>query len=99
VARVVVAPTAVADLDKLIRVLQLPAETRSRVRARLRQLADFPESGEQLTGRWKGFRFILGPWRWMLILYDFDATADQVSIVTIQYSRAAEPATSLRKPR
>jgi plasmid stabilization system protein ParE len=99
VARVVVAPTAVADLDNLIRVLQLPADTRSRVRARLRRLADFAESGEQLTGRWKGFRSIFGPWRWMLILYDFDPTADQVSIVTIQDSRAAESATSLRKPR
>jgi hypothetical protein len=46
VARVVVAPAAVADLDELIRVLSLPADTRPQVKGRLRQLPDLPESGE-----------------------------------------------------
>ncbi len=91
-----VAPAAVEDLDLLTRVLGLPADTRSRVRARLEQLADFPDSGEELTGRWAGFRFILGPWRWMLILYAYDERADRVDVVTIQDSRAARSATSLR---
>lgn len=95
-ARVVVAPTAVADLDELILVLSLPSDTRSRLRARLRQLAEFPESGEVLEGRWEGFRWILGPWRWMLILYVFDEDADQVSVVTIQDSRSARSATTGR---
>jgi plasmid stabilization system protein ParE len=94
VARVVVAPTAVADLDNLIRVLNLPADARRRVRQRLDQLADFPKSGEALGGRWRGFRFILGPWRWMLILYAFDERADQVSVVTIQDSRTAQSPTA-----
>jgi len=94
VARVVVAPAVVADLDELIRVLSLPADTRSRVKGRLRQLAEFPESGEELAGRWEGFRFILGPWRWMLILYVFDEAADQVGVVTIQDARSAQAATS-----
>jgi plasmid stabilization system protein ParE len=94
VARIVVAPAAVADLDELIRVLSLPADTRSRVKGRLGQLADFPESGEELTGRWEGLRFILGPWRWMLILYVFDEEADQVGVVTIQDARSAHAATS-----
>lgn len=91
-ARVVVAPAAIADLDRLISVLDLPADARSRVSARLRQLARFPESGEALEGRWEGFRFVLGPWRWMLIVYVFDEEADQVSVVTIQDSRSARSA-------
>lgn len=90
-----VAPTAVADLE-LIVVLSLPSDTRSRMRARLRQLGEFPESGQKLEGRWEGFRWVLGPWRWMLILYAFDEDADQVSVVTIQDSRSARSATSDR---
>lgn len=86
-AEVVVAPTALDDLDLLMRTLVLPEDSRSRVRERLKQLAEFPESGVELTGRWEGFRFILGPWRWMLILYVYDANADRVDVVTIQDSR------------
>src|SRR5690625_5859595 len=71
-ARVIVAPTARDDLDHLIKILKLPKSTRSRVRARLAQLADHPESGSELQDRWRGFRFILGPWTWMLIVYAFD---------------------------
>lgn len=95
-ARVVVAPAASADLDELISALALPRSTRARVKERLVQLADFPRGGEELTGRWRGFRYILGPWPWMLIVYSFDAEADQVSVVTIQDSRAARAATSRR---
>lgn len=95
-ARVVVTPTALDDLDRLIRELKLPRDTRSRVRDRLRQLAEFPESGEELPGRWAGFRYLLGPWRWMLMVCMYDEDADRVSVVTIQDSRAARSATSQR---
>lgn len=95
-ARVVIAPAAAGDLDLLIRELELPRDTRSRVRTRLGQLAAFPESGEALTGRWRGFRYILGPWRWMLIVFAYDEDSDQVSVVTVQDARAARSATSLR---
>lgn len=95
-ARVVVAPAAAADLDLLITELELPRDTRPRVRTRLGQLTEFPESGEALTGRWTGFRYILGPWSWMLILYVHDEDADQVSVVTIQDARRAQSATSYR---
>jgi len=96
VANVIVAPAAADDLELLIHKLELPLDTRLRVRARLTQLAEFPESGEPLAGRWQGFRYILGPWRWMLILFAYDAEADQVSVVTIQDSRTARAATSQR---
>jgi hypothetical protein len=96
VAKLVIAPAAAADLDDLIGELNLPNDTRSRVRSRLRQLADFPESGEALSGRWQGFRYVLGPWRWMLILFAYDEAADQVAVVTIQDARRAQSATSNR---
>ena len=95
-SKVVIAPAAAADLDALIGELNLPHDIRSRVGMRLRQLAEFPESGEALSGRWQGFRYILGPWSWMLILFVYDCDADQVAVVTIQDARRAQSATSHR---
>jgi mRNA-degrading endonuclease RelE of RelBE toxin-antitoxin system len=96
VTRVVVAPAASEDLDQLIRSLDLPSNTRERVKAKLHQLSRFPRRGAELERRWEGFRFVLGPWPWMLIVYSFDKEADQVSVVTIQDARSARSATSDR---
>jgi len=77
VARVVVAESAQADLNALVLSHSLPASTRARVRTSLRPLATFPLLGPALTGRWHGFRFILGPWPWMLLVYLYDGAADR----------------------
>lgn len=95
-ARIVVAPSARDDLKDLIAFLKLPSDTRARVKARIRPLAVSPERGAPLEGRWEGFRFILGPWPWMLIVYVYDAGADQVGVVTIQDARRAHAATAGR---
>jgi hypothetical protein len=84
-----VTPAAAEDLDRLIFTHSLPANTKERVKRSLRPLADFPLLGQMLSGRWEPFRFILGPWRWMLIVYVFDPDSDQVSVVTIQDGRSA----------
>lgn len=93
-AEVVVAPTAVEDLDLLIGNRTLPPDTRSRVRSSLAPLAEFPLLGVALTGRWEGFRFLPGPWSWMLLVYVFDEESDRVTLVTIQDARSAHAATS-----
>lgn len=93
-ATVVVTPTAVADLERLIRTLSLPANTRERVVASLRALERFPLLGAPLAGRWAPFRFVLGPWRWMLIVHAYDEGSDRVAVVTIQDARSAHAATS-----
>ena len=95
-AKVAVAPTAVEDLDLIIATRTLPPNTRSRVRASLEPLADFPLLGVALTGRWAGFRFLLGPWSWMLLVYAFDEERDQVTVVTVQDARMARAAASER---
>jgi hypothetical protein len=94
VAAVVVTPTAIADLDRLIRSHSLPRTTRQRTATSLRALERFPLIGAPLAGRWAPYRFVLGPWRWMLIVYVYDETADQVAVVTIQDARSAASATS-----
>lgn len=94
-ARVELAATAVADLDALVAALSLPADTRHRVRRSLSALERFPRLGPELEGRWTGFRFLLGPWRWMLMVYQLDEDTDRV-VVTIQDARSSEAATSSR---
>jgi len=93
-AEVVLTQTARADLEGLIRTHSLPADTRDRVARSLQPLARFPLLGASLTGRWSRFRFVLGPWRWMLIVYTYDEEAARVAILTIQDARSSLAATS-----
>jgi plasmid stabilization system protein ParE len=96
VARVELAAAAVEDLTRLTAVLSLPVDTTDRVRRSLEPLVDFPRLGPELGGRWTPLRFLLGPWRWMLILYTYEEDADRVVIVTIQDARSSGAATSSR---
>jgi plasmid stabilization system protein ParE len=89
VTTVVVTPTARRNLDELIETLSLPPSTRDRVKASLEPLRRFPLLGGTLDGRWAGFRFILGPWRWMIVVYRHDEALDRVAIVTIRDARSA----------
>ncbi len=95
-ARVVVVPAAIEDLELLILTHSLPADTRERVKRSLRPLARFPLLGATLEGRWYGFRFILGPWRWLIVVYAYSAATDVVEIITIQDGRSGRSATSDR---
>ncbi len=85
---------AAEDLDRLILTHSLPANTKARVKRSLRTLELFPRLGRKLEGRWRPFRFILGPWRWLLIVYLYDEQADLVLVATIQDARSSVAATS-----
>jgi hypothetical protein len=87
------AVAAVEDLDRLTPVLSLPSDTRARVRHSLEPLRTFPRLGAELSGRWQRFRFILGPWRWMILIYLYDDEQDQV-VVTIQDTRSSPSPTA-----
>ena len=91
--QVELARAAVADLDRLVRTQSLPRGTRERVRAALEPLRHFPRLGPDLAARWEGFRFILGPWRWMLLVYVFGESRDRVVIATVQDARTSSAAT------
>ncbi len=96
-ARVVVTQSARADLRAMILTHSLPPATIDRVRAALTALAEFPQLGPALEGGWIGFRFVLGPWPWMLLVYVWDEDADVVSLVTVQDARSAAAATRERR--
>ena len=95
-ARVELAQAAVEDLDRLIATHSLPPDTRKRVKRSLRTLEDFPYIGAPLGGHWQGFRFLLGPWRWMLIVYEYFEDEKTVVIMTIQDGRSSGAATAAR---
>lgn len=82
------------DLDRLIVTHSLPPDTRVRVGRSLAGLSTFPDLGRQLEGRWADHRVILGPWRWMLLVYRVDDAADRVVVVTIQDARASTAAST-----
>ena len=95
-ASVVVTPTAVSDLSRLIATHSLPADTITRFRRSVASLAQFPLLGSPLHGRWADYRFVLGPWRWMIVVYVFDEADDRVAIVTNQDARSSSAATTER---
>lgn len=93
-ATVLVSPRARRNLERLIATHSLPVSTTRRFVASVEHLADFPAIGAPLGGRWTGYRFILGPWRWLLIVYEYRELEDVVGIVTVQDARSAGAATN-----
>lgn len=93
-AEVRLSAIALEDLDRLILTHSLPADTSARVKRSLRTLERFPRLGRELAGRWDSFRFVIGPWRWLLIVYVYDEREDVVLIATIQDARSSAAATS-----
>jgi hypothetical protein len=94
VTRVELSEIAVEDLDRIIRTHSLPADTKERLRRSLRHLERFPLLGAALGGRWSGLRFLLGPWRWMLVVYVYSESDDRVVVVTVQDGRSSTSARS-----
>lgn len=88
-ARVELAAAAIEDLERLIRSHSLPPDTRERIKGSIAPLERFPLLGAELGGRWSGFRFLLGPWRWMILVYVHLKEDDRVVVVTIQDGRSS----------
>ena len=93
-AEVRLSADAVKELDRMIVTHSLPPDTRERVRRSLRVLEQFPRIGRQLEGRWGPLRFILGPWRWMLIIYSYEEPDDLILVVAFQDARSSAAATA-----
>ena len=92
-ASVELARTAVEDLERLIVMLSLPSNASARVARSLRTLERFPRLGVALGGRWDGRRCLVGPWRWMLVVYEYREEEDRVVVVTVQDARSSTAVT------
>lgn len=99
-ARVEVSAVAAEDIARLETTHRLPADTNERIKRSLRSLGRFPRLGTRLdSGGWDGLRFILGPWRWMVIVYDYYEDDAVVVVVTVQDGRSSSALTASREPR
>ena len=93
--QVEISAAAREDIERLIASHSLPGDTKERLGRSLRQLERFPRLGAELDGRWSGFRFVLGPWRWLIVVYAYLEEEDRVVVVTIQDGRASAAVTGL----
>lgn len=85
---------AAEKLERMILTHSLPHDTKDRVGRSLRIVEQFPRAGRELDGRWQPFRLLIGPWRWLLILYEYNEQEDVVQVLTIQDARSSHAATS-----
>jgi plasmid stabilization system protein ParE len=92
-AHVVVAPSARDSLERLIKTHSLPPSTTARVKRSLDRLGRFPLLGRAIEeGRWSGYRFILGPWRWLVVLHRYDEESDTVMVASFEDGRSSAAA-------
>jgi plasmid stabilization system protein ParE len=97
VALVEVSAAAAEDLARLKVTHRLPPDTRERFKRSVRSLGRFPRLGTLLEeGGWEGFRFVLGPWRWMVVVYEYTEDDDRIVIVTVQDGRSSISPTATR---
>jgi hypothetical protein len=92
--RVRVTANAVEDLARLVGSHGLPADTGERVGRRLRALHQFPLLGRALGGRYAGMRYVLGPWPWLLIVYEFREMRGEVAVLGMFDARSASSPTN-----
>lgn len=94
--RIQLTASASGQLDALISTHRLPPDTRVRVARLLRPLERFPEMGASLErgAPAPGLRFVLGPWRWMLLIYTI--LEDRVVVVAIEDGRNSNAVTAVR---
>lgn len=96
-ARVIVTPQAQRDVDEAVSTLDLPDDTWARIARLLTVLETFPLAGPELGGNWAPTRFVLGPWSWMILLYRYEHSSDQVYVVAMHDGRSATSATAIRR--
>jgi plasmid stabilization system protein ParE len=72
----------------------LRGDTEDRIRRTLSPLERFPRLGPVLDPDEAEVRFLLGPWRWLIIVYAYREHDDLVAILAFEDGRSARSATS-----
>jgi hypothetical protein len=89
VARVEIARDAVADLERLVLTHSLPVDTRERIRRSLAPLERFPRLGAIVHEDRPDERFLIGPWQWLVVVYEYREAEDRVVVLSFEDGRAA----------
>jgi plasmid stabilization system protein ParE len=97
--RVVVTEAAARSLAALIDSHSLPSDTAARIRRTLAPLEQFPRLGPVLESAMPEVRFLLGPWRWLLVVYIYRESDDLVAVLAFEDGSSASSATAGREQR
>ncbi len=95
-ARVEWSEQALRSLDRLIQTHSLPADTKTRLKQSLRPLERFPRLGPAVQAGGRELRFILGPWRWLIVVYASFEAEDRVVVLSVEDGRSSMAATARR---
>jgi hypothetical protein len=95
-AEIVVTEAAARSLAALIDSHSLPEDTAARVQRALRPLERFPRLGQALNPEASDVRFLLGPWRWLVIVYAYRPADDLVAVLAFEDGRSATSVTAKR---
>lgn len=87
-ARIELARRAVENLELLILTHSLPADTRERVRRSIVPLARFPRLGATIHEERPDERFIIGPWQWLIVVYEYREAEGRVVVLAIKDGRS-----------
>jgi hypothetical protein len=87
-ASVEIARLAREELGEMVASRSLPADTEERMWRSLRTLEQFPLAGKALEGFWLGYRLVVGPWRWLLIVYRHFEEEDRVVVIGFRDARS-----------
>ena len=87
---------AARSLAELIESHSLPADTAPRIRHILEPLERFPLFGPVLDSESPEIRFLLGPWRWLVIVYAYREADDLVAVLSFEDGRSARAGGGLR---
>lgn len=93
-ATVEVARLADEELRELVKTRSLPADTADRIEHSLATLEQFPRAGRALSGVWRGYRALVGPWGWLIAVYIYEDAKDTVTIVAFHDARSASSTTA-----
>lgn len=99
-ATIVVTEAAATSLAELIDSHTLPDDTADRIRKTLAPLERFPRFGPALDPARPELRFLIGPWRWLVIVYTYREAEDLVGVLAFEDGRSARSAVRReRRPR
>ena len=89
-SRVEAQPEVQRQLGRLMATRDLPPDTPVRVARAMGVLAAHPRLGKALRGTHAEYRYLRGPWKWLAIVYRYDAVSDVVVVVAVQDTRTEE---------
>jgi len=88
VAQIIVTPRAGQDVKEAISAFGLPDDTWTQISRSLKPLEGSPLSGSALKDAAPA-RFVLGPWSWMMLVYIYEESSDEVYVVAVLDARSA----------